>query len=340
MFIDHLEPRRLLAATLGAGRLHITGTDHSDLISIRTAGKYLIINDNGKVRKFKSAAVDKIQIETLAGNDHVRFSDNVNKPATIDGGAGNDILRSGAGADNLIGGDGNEQLSGAGGNDTADGGAGDDSFPAAPQFDGNDTFTGGEGRDTIDYAARSTRVVIGLANGADTPEDATDATMEVFAGGRGDDSIVIGAQPPNPGGLAAYGRDGNDVLISRSGANFLGGGRGNDNLDGMFGACTLEGNDGNDHLRAFKGTDELLRGGSGDDTFENVEGVRTDVHGGEGFDTVDCRAFSFNTPDVTFDDVANDRISIIELDANQFSNVHSDVEKALGPGGVDTVNGG
>jgi Ca2+-binding RTX toxin-like protein len=163
--------------------------------------------------------------------------------------------------------------------------------------------------------------------------------MEIFAGGRGDDTIVIESFLPSTGGLSAYGRDGNDTVTSNRGDNALSGGGGNDRLVAMFGKATVEGGAGDDFLRNFKGTDVVLRGGAGDDTFDSVEGLRTDVHGGDGFDTVDCRAFSFNSPDVTFDDVQNDRISIIE-GGTDFSNVHSDVEKALGPFGMDTVNSG
>jgi Ca2+-binding RTX toxin-like protein len=283
--------------------------------------------------------VQSIHVDALGGNDIVRLTDAINIPTTMNGGAGNDVLRGGAAPDNLDGGDGNDFLSGAAGNDTATGGAGNDLFLAAPQLDGNDSFVGGDGRDVVDYGARTAGVFIGLSDGTNTPEDTTDATMEIFAGGRGDDTIIIASQLPATGGLSAFGRDGNDTITSNSGDNLLSGGRGNDRLVGMFAHATLLGDAGDDFLRNFKGTDVSLDGGSGDDTFDVVEGLRTDVHGGDGFDTVDCRSFSFNSPVVTFDDVANDRISIIES-GTDFSNVHSDVEKALGPFGMDTVNGG
>ncbi|HWP39320.1 MAG TPA: calcium-binding protein [Tepidisphaeraceae bacterium] len=327
-----LEGRRLLSATLHGQILHITGTADHDRLSIHAGRGQLIVNQGGgHLSRFRLSLVRHIAIEMLGGNDIVRLSDAVRVPATIDGGEGNDVLRGGAGADALSGGGGNDRLGGATGNDTCAGDAGNDAFPAAAAFDGNDRFVGGEGRDVLDYSQRHDSVAAGLSDGQHPVEDATDATMEIFVGGAADDILIIEAPLPLTGGFAAFGRAGDDVLESRRGDNLLHGGDGDDRLVAMFASATLLGGAGNDSLRNFKGTDIFLNGGPGDDTFDVIEGLRSDIRGGTGQDTLDCRGIQFGPPVVSFDDLANDRVSSIELNGEYESNVHSDVEHVLAP---------
>jgi hypothetical protein len=84
----------------------------------------------------------------------------------------------------------------------------------------------------------------------------------------------------------------------------------------------------------------LLRGQRGDDLFRAIDSIRTEVIGGDGFDTLDCSLISGGGAFVTLDDVADDRISTIEVVGSAQSNVHSDVESVIGSAGDDTIEAG
>src|SRR5262245_21800 len=70
-------------------------------------------------------------------------------PATLIGGAGNDVLTGGLKDDNIQGRGGNDTMTASLGADTFDGGDGDDTFIADPSAD---VYTGGPGTDTMDYS--------------------------------------------------------------------------------------------------------------------------------------------------------------------------------------------
>jgi len=84
---------------------------------------------------------------------------------TVDGGAGNDTIRSGNGADLLLGGDGNDFIGGQQGNDVALLGAGDDVFQWDPG-DGSDVVEGQAGTDTMLFNGSGANEIFDLsANG-------------------------------------------------------------------------------------------------------------------------------------------------------------------------------
>lgn len=66
--------------------------------------------------------------------------------ATMNGGAGQDVLRSSGGDDRLVGGSGNDRVLGRGGDDKILGGAGNDELDGG---DGRDDVRGGAGKDTL-----------------------------------------------------------------------------------------------------------------------------------------------------------------------------------------------
>jgi Ca2+-binding RTX toxin-like protein len=71
----------------------------------------------------------------------------LDKPITVDGGAGNDTLRGAAGNEKLLGGSGDDDIDGNIGADTVDGGSGNDRIEWDP----------GDGSDTVDGARAATR---------------------------------------------------------------------------------------------------------------------------------------------------------------------------------------
>ncbi|MEO8318967.1 MAG: calcium-binding protein, partial [Bradyrhizobium sp.] len=149
-----------LAATAGSGtgdgvqdNVIVNGTGGGDVIS-------LVNSDVAKVFINGLAAevtidgadgnLDTLAVNGLGGNDTLDASflsaNWIN--LTLDGGAGNDIIKGSRGADVLIGGTGNDTVTGGTGNDFANLGDGTDTFIWNPG-DGSDTVEGGAGTDTL-----------------------------------------------------------------------------------------------------------------------------------------------------------------------------------------------
>jgi Ca2+-binding RTX toxin-like protein len=135
---------------------HIWAGDGNDVISVGIAetGGTVLRGENGN--DVISSGVGSAVIEGGAGND--RLSDGLDfndLPSRLDGGAGNDVLRS-PGLDDLSGGDGRDALESGGFANTLTGGAGADRFVYGT-FDftsiAGDTITDfGNGRDILDLS--------------------------------------------------------------------------------------------------------------------------------------------------------------------------------------------
>lgn len=163
MFVDHLENRCLLTATLEGGVLSVVGTDANDVIVVRHGknGK-LIVQESTytsprqkpttrpTTQSFDAALVSSIRIEGGLGNDRLSVAGGQRRPVTIDavidGGEGNDGLGGGAGDDVLNGGAGNDGLNGGAGDDELNGGSGNDRLVGGL---GADIFLGGAGNDYL-----------------------------------------------------------------------------------------------------------------------------------------------------------------------------------------------
>src|SRR4051794_37230362 len=98
-FIEELESRQLLSATLTGGTLTVTGTNKADNISIKAAGNSVVVKLNkGRAQTFTRSAVKQLVVSGGAGDDKITVNGAFND-ATIDGGAGNDRIKgSGGGA--------------------------------------------------------------------------------------------------------------------------------------------------------------------------------------------------------------------------------------------------
>ena len=114
---------------------------------------------NGTVTLFSLAAVTKIKVDGLAGNDMICIKQNhggISIATELDGGDGDDKIRGGDGNDLISGGAGNDVLRGNGGDDVLSGGAGDDKISGGRGDDsllggdGNDKLRGGGGSDVLD----------------------------------------------------------------------------------------------------------------------------------------------------------------------------------------------
>ncbi|MGP3949959.1 calcium-binding protein [Streptomyces sp. 7N604] len=156
-------------------------------ITIRRQGNVIVVTDAGdtvtavapcQLRSEDTVEcpmpVDAVAVTGNDADDAITVSPNVDAPATVYGGAGEDRLEGGPRADRLIGDDpatarrpqatpgndtiiggpGNDTISGLGGNDTITGNAGNDTLNGNEGNDslngsqGNDTLNGGSGNDT------------------------------------------------------------------------------------------------------------------------------------------------------------------------------------------------
>jgi Ca2+-binding RTX toxin-like protein len=91
-------------------------------------------------------AIAGFEVNAGGGDDEVILAKDVTAPATMRGGAGDDLLVGGGGPDKLIGGNGDDRLLGWRGPDLLYGGPGVDTLIGSL---GNDVLRGGPGNDTL-----------------------------------------------------------------------------------------------------------------------------------------------------------------------------------------------
>jgi Ca2+-binding RTX toxin-like protein len=167
MFIESLENRRMLAASLNAttGLLTITGTDKADRILVRRGydGKIVVEQATYIPRTDTTAAsvvtgrwafdatkVKSILANLYGANDFIDVGGTWDRPlaipSTINAGSGNDTAYGGNGKDLLNGGAGRDALYGRGGDDILNGNDGSDYLNGGR---GADQHNGGSGNDRI-----------------------------------------------------------------------------------------------------------------------------------------------------------------------------------------------
>ncbi len=175
----------------GSGKDRINETGDAD-ITLTNAAMTGLGND-------VLIAIERAFLTGGAGDNVLDVSAfNSDRPVTLQGGAGNDVLIGSAGADNLTGGDGDDTLNGNDGDDILRGSA------------GNDVLDGGNGNDGLSGGADGDDITAGSGN--DTAYGGSG--IDIIRGGTGDDTLF--------GGLGAdivNGEDGTDQLAGGSGDN-------------------------------------------------------------------------------------------------------------------------
>jgi RTX calcium-binding nonapeptide repeat (4 copies) len=156
------------SATLSStgGALTFTATDSLDHLTevvVQSNGHLTIADDRGITVGAGCSVVDadtadcglassRTQLTvTLAGGNDRLYTENVEVPMAISGGAGNDDLYGGGGADHIAGGAGSDEIGGGLGADTLDGGDGDDAVGAWDEGADVAPVTCGAGSDTVDF---------------------------------------------------------------------------------------------------------------------------------------------------------------------------------------------
>jgi Ca2+-binding RTX toxin-like protein len=242
-----------------------------------------------------------------AGNDSL-YGDDGND--LLKGGTNNDLLKGGSGDDTLRGDADNDTLRGDGGNDLLEGGSGLDTLEGG---DGSDTLRGGDQNDSLIGGFGKDNLAGGAGDDildGGTPnffrEDPVTGTLDIMAGGIGNDTYIVdhfsetvtelanegvdlvrliqnrggndnsvytmSANVENlevsvSGGARVKGNELNNVITGSNFQDSLVGGLGNDTLNGGDNADQLFGEEGIDVLDGGNGGDRLS-GGQGDDTLK------------------------------------------------------------------------
>jgi len=209
----------------GTQMLVITGTPRSDHIKVNTqsSGNLVVWLKNQNLGSFPVAGISLITVDGQAGNDDISIGPNVDIPAVLSGGTGNDHLRGGAGDDILHGGPGNDTLEGGNGNDILTGDAGNDQLIGGAGLDlliggmGNDRLTGGPADD----------ILVGGTTLFDHNDDALKMLLNEWTSGRPFDTRVNNLRFGTGDFL-----DGSGVLLARGATVFN---SGHDTLNGGSG---------------------------------------------------------------------------------------------------------
>ena len=145
-------------AYLLGGNLMIGGTAGNDTITVNPSkdlSQLIVKLGKTTLGTYTAAAVNRIEVRGLGGNDKITVNAKITKPVDLYGGFGNDVLKGGSGDDRLFGEANDDRLIGGKGNNLLVGGS------------GNDKLTGGTGRDVLIGGAGSDK----LAGGGSTGED-------------------------------------------------------------------------------------------------------------------------------------------------------------------------
>jgi len=270
-------------------------------------------------------------------------TDSVTSFEKVEGGEGDDSLRSALGVDTtLMGGDGNDTFRSSTGDDHFDGGdgfdvldfsshasgslsidLGDGTMSGGGVVYGNDTFSniegviGGSGQEVLTAAAGD-----GYLDGAGGNDWLTADLFGVttLVGGSGNDTLRgagfndIADYSSDTAGITVN-LDTNSVtgtLVGTDTVENMGtilGGSGADTLYGGFLSTILDGGDGNDQLIGDTWSNHMI-GGAGDDTFIGSTGADT-LDGGSGdHDVLDYSAFTTAlTIDLTANELVHDSIT-------------------------------
>nr|WP_281070800.1 calcium-binding protein [Oceaniglobus trochenteri] len=245
-------------------------------------------------------------------------------PERLDGGIGDDTIRSEGGDDTVLGGEGDDLLDGGNDGDLLNGGAGNDTIRG---FFGDDTLFGGEGVDELRGGPGSD--IYWVSSGTDDHDvliesrdfEGTDrviAEMDYTLVGHFEELELTGN-----GNFRGIGNDLDNLLLGNVGNNTLDGGMGNDTLEGGMG----------DDLYILRDAGDVVSEAryAGDDTvhayietaaIENVENI----------------ALKMTQAANLFGNVLNNELTGNMADNAIFGGRGNDT--LIGQGGDDTLNGG
>jgi Ca2+-binding RTX toxin-like protein len=259
-------------AVTGIEELSIDGSTGNDTVDVQA-----------------SAGLSFILGSLQGGNDTFDINGALSLSASIDGGAGDDLLSGASGNDSLLGGDGNDVLDGGAGVDHLQGGSGNDTVSWAGG-DGNDIIDGGSGIDVLSVTGTLGDDSYDLSDdgfgnavltlGSDTLTATSIESLVITQTGFGNDAVTIGdlSGTALAGGVVLLNLGaGNDTLDASAATTSI-------DVNGSNGDDTLTGGSANDTLNGSNGND-VLSGGDGDDTLDG-SGNDDELNGGAGNDSL------------------------------------------------------
>ena len=271
-------------ATMAGGIISVQGTGAADRITASVSGSRLTVSLNGSGLTFNAADITGLVVTAGGGSDSVTID--IDQPATVFGGDGNDTILGGGGDDVLLGDGGDDEINGRGGNDKLLGGRGGDHLFGSV---GNDSLQGESGGDLLEGGSGDD-----YFEGGGGPDR--------LLGGPGDDLMFGGTSNDT-----IYGDSGNDRLYGQGQKDYLDGGGGADLIDGGYGFDTVSYYDRTNSVRVtlepkykdFTGDDgeagehdnvldtiEQIAGGQGDDFLAGWDQPNI-IYGYAGNDTLD-----------------------------------------------------
>lgn len=336
---DVTPPSNAIGTVIISGtNLMVTGTSDSNLIEVRQIGSQIRILIDSYDHGLFAQPTGEIVVEGLAGDDTINFQAGVTVDGNVNGGAGNDVIRTGAGDDKVFGGTGNDTILGRAGNDEIEGQSGIDTLKGQA---GNDTIRGGSEGDSITGGTGNDDIFGGagidniLGNSGNDTIDGGDGG-DIISGGSGDDEIDGG-----DGNDQIQGLGGADTINAGFGNDTIFGGGQNDLIYGDFGTNMIYGDGGNDVLYGGSGVDTIYGGvandfiyGFGGGDFIYGESGIDEIHGGLGSDLID----GGGSGDMLYGDVGADEIHGGAGD--DLIEGGSENDQLFGDGGDDDIFGG
>lgn len=220
----------------------------------------IIVNVDGKEKKFSAEAARNLIIDGSDGNDKIIADKDVEADLQIVGGLGNDTITTAKGNDTVYDNYGANNISTKDGSDTI----------IANQLD---YIPGEHSQTTVDNRGFFRKLLDKITGKSSYEEQTVDGNIidggddgNYIEGGLGNDYIRSGS-----GDDVIYGLNGNDIIKSGNGDDYVDGGKGNDNIDVDFGNNIVFGGNGDDVMKAGDG-DNVLVGGRGSDSIKAGEG--------------------------------------------------------------------
>ena len=299
-----------------------TGAGNDEVKVTRNEDGSLALDANGERFRLELAEGQELTIRAGDGNDVIDVAADVEVNLIVDGGHGDDTIRTGAGNDRIDGGAGNDTIhSGAGrddvfgnsGNDRISAGAGDDVVYGG---DGDDHLFGQNGNDFVDGGKGNDTVYGGAGN-------------DILSGGLGDDRIEGHA-----GDDRLYAGGGTDVISNSAGKDVVYAQSGTDRISAARGASNtvvnvdLTGTPGSVGVRV-EGSDAFRQRVESD-----IEFLRSSPNGRGMLAEFDAAAARGNT--VTIRELANEQNGFAssrgdEIDSRGRPGAGSDVDIAYNP---------
>lgn len=173
-------------ARTGATVITVNGERHTVQLSHDNSTGGGLATVDGKQYQLSRDDPNNLKIRLGDGNDRLEVGSGVRINLTVEGGAGNDFIRTGAGDDRIEGGAGDDEIHAGAGRDYVNGSLGNDRLYGEA---GHDTVYGGDGDDTVDGGEGDDY----LEGGRGRDHLLGAAGRDVLSGGLDDDTLEGGA---------------------------------------------------------------------------------------------------------------------------------------------------